>query len=153
MTSRLYKGARRAPFWKKGGRRAPWYLRHLAKSAISAPTFSIGPPNGPLYRLYSQKCNFCTHFTVGPPNGPLYRMNIEKCNFCTHFTVGPPNGPLYRMNGKKCNFCTQRTPQHCTTTPEKGTETQGYYSWQTTPRESGSKKNYSSSRNMQGGKA
>ena len=35
------------PLSERKGPRAPWYLRHLAKSAIFGPIFSSGPPNGP----------------------------------------------------------------------------------------------------------
>ena len=69
-------------------------LAELSKSAISAPTFPTGPPNGPLYRLTSKKCNSCTHFTLGPPNGPLYWLNSQKVQFLH---------PLYCWH-KKCNF-------------------------------------------------
>ena len=100
----FYKGARRAPFWKKGGRRAPWYLRCLAKSAIFGPTFSSGPPNGPPHRLTGEKCSFWPYFDSGPPNGPPYRLTGEKCTFWPYFVIGPPNGPPYRLTSEKCTF-------------------------------------------------
>ena len=64
-----------------------------------------------MYMLIIEKCNFCTHFTIGPSNGPLYRLigEIVSCigwllelpQFWPHFTV---HGPLYRLVAKMATF-------------------------------------------------
>ena len=112
----FYKGARRAPFWKKGPEGpliftafhekcnfctyffhwcSKWspYTGWLAKSAISAPTLSVVLQMVHLYRLTGEKCNFCTYIVSGAPNGPSIQGDWGKvqflhlhCNWCSKWS-------------------------------------------------------------------
>ena len=75
------------------------------KSAISALDFTVGPPNGPLYWLNSQKVQFLHPLYCWATKWSTILAEVSKSAISAPtFPTGPPNSPLYRLTSKKCNF-------------------------------------------------